>query len=183
MLFDPLVSFDTISTDELNDCLVRWDHKMGPLHRPQFGNLACAHGLRHSGRLVAVVATDALVAQQTCGHTRQDSFELARVCAERPGLCRVAVRLWRAFVFPAICRHGGYSWAISYQDRVQHRGDLYRMDGWVRRGFTSSGTDPRGRDGMRKGRRKVVWGWTENADLMAIARAEDQARSQAKHAA
>jgi antitoxin VapB len=173
----PLVAFDAIDHDELNRCLVAWQHKMGPLHRPRFGTFGGAHGLRHEGALVAVVASEALCVERTCGLTRADAFELARVCAVRPGLCRVAVRLWREFVFPAMCKAGGEQmlWAISYQDRAQHKGDLYRNDGWVRLGTTSSGTDPRGRDGKRKGRRKVVWGWSADEQAMAAARERDRA--------
>ncbi len=172
-LLAPLVSFDAVDGDELNRALVEWGHKMGPLHRPRYGEFGGAYGLRHDGRLVAVVAHEKMIAKETCGLTRDVAFELARVCAERPHLCRVALRLWREFVFPAAARGGGFGWAISYQDRVQHRGDLYRHDGWVRLGYTSSGTDKRGRDGERKGRRKTVWGWTDQADLMTAARQRD----------
>lgn len=170
MLLQPLITFDTIDNDELNRCLIAWGHKMGPLHRPQYGNFGGAHGLRHDGELLAVVASERMIAAQTCGLTRTEAFELARVCAARSGLCRVVVRLWREFVFPAMCNAGGYRWAISYQDRVQHTGNLYRMDGWVRLGETRSGTDLRGRDGTRKGRSKTVWGWTADAALMAATR-------------
>lgn len=174
-LLGPLVAFDAIDPDQLNRCLVAWGHKMGPLHRPRFGEFGGAHGLYHEGQLVAVTAHEKMIAAQTCGLTRADAFELARVCAARPGLCRVALRLWREFVFPAAAGIGRFSWAISYQDRAEHRGTLYRMDGWVRLGHTSSGTDHRGREGTRHGRRKTVWGWTADPDLMAEARARDAA--------
>ena len=174
-LFGPLVSFDAIEHADLNECLVLWGHKMGPLHRPRFGEFGGAYGLRHNGQLVAVVAHEKMIAAETCGIGRHEAFELARVCAARSGLCRVAVRLWREFVFPDAARSGGYSWAISYQDRVQHRGEIYRNDGWVRLGHTSSGTDQRGREGVRRGRRKTVWGWTLDGQLMADARARDVA--------
>ncbi len=169
----PLITFDAIDQDELNACLVAWEHKMGPLHRPRYGIIGGAHGLRHEGRLVAVVATEKMIAAETCGISRDKGFELVRVCAERPGLCRVAVRLWREFVFPGFAAAGGFTWAISYQDAVQHKGDLYRNDGWVRLGSTSSGTDKRGREGTRHGRRKVVWGWTADEQLMIEARRRD----------
>lgn len=174
-LLGPLVAFDAIGPDDLNRCLVDWGHKMGPLHRPRFGEFGGAHGLFHDGQLVAVTAHEKMIAAETCGLTREEAFELARVCAVRPGLCRVAVRLWREFVFPPAARVGGFGWAISYQDRVQHRGDLYRHDGWVRLGHTSSGTDQRGREGTRRGRRKTVWGWTLDPARMAEARARDVA--------
>jgi len=151
---------------------------MGPLHRPRYGDFGGAHGLRHDGHLVAVVATERMIAAETCGLTRDQAFELARVCAVRPGLCRVAVRLWREFVFPAMCdSERGRVWAISYQDAVIHSGALYRHDGWVRLGTTRSGTDKRGREGTRRGRSKVVWGWTGNAAAMAAARERDAVRT------
>jgi antitoxin VapB len=168
----PLVNFDAIDDDTLNRCLVAWRHKMGPLHRPKYGNLGGAHGLFHDGQLVAVLATSTMIAAEMCGLSRNEAFELARVCAARPGLCRVAVRLWREFVFPAVAASANMSWAISYQDAVQHRGDLYRHDGWARIGQTSSGTDQRGRDGTRRGRRKVVWGWTDDAIALAARRGD-----------
>lgn len=153
-LLDPLVSFDIIDADELNWCLQKWGHKMGPLNRPTPSN---AYGLRHAGRLVAVTATDHLMAAACAGLTRAEAVELSRVCAERPDLCRVALRLWREFVFPGFCEARGVTWAISYQDAAQHSGNLYRFDGWVRLGFSHSGTDTRS---GRPGRDKVIWGWS-----------------------
>lgn len=168
---DPLVSFDAIDEGELNACLVQWGHKMGPLNRPTeygFG----AHGLRHNGRLVAVAAWSALVRENCAGMTflpRQTTTELSRVCAERPDLCRVIVRLWREFVFPGVCDARGHKWAVSYQDADLHSGDLYRFDGWLKLGeFRSGGHDPRT---GRKGRTGFVWGWAADPAAMDAQRA------------
>jgi antitoxin VapB len=166
----PLVSFDVIDGDELNQFLVDHQHKMGPLHRPRYGHRGCAHGLRHEGQLVAVVATEPMTAASTCGLHREDAFELARLDRDRPGLCRVALRMWREFVFPAFAQAGGWKWAISYQDAALHSGETYRNDGWVRIGKTSSGTDPRARGGTRRGRNKVVWGWHPDPAERALRR-------------
>jgi antitoxin VapB len=176
----PLIQFDEIGHDALNRCLEDWGHRMGPLNRPRFGHFGGAHGLEHDGKLVAVVATERMIAPKTCGLSREDAVELARVCAVRPGLCRVAVRLWREFVFPAMCAAAGAKWAISYQDATLHSGNLYRHDGWVRLGETRSGTDKRARNGVRSGRAKIVWGWTHDAELMAAARLTDAARQAEK---
>lgn len=178
----PLIHFDVIDADTLNRALVDWQHKMGALNRPQFGLFGGAHGLFHDGRLIGVCATQKMIAEETCGLSRTEAFELARVCAERPGLCRVVVRLWREFVFPAACTAARphFTWAISYQDEVQHSGGLYRMDGWVRLGRTRSGTDQRGREGVRRGRRKVVWGWTGDSGAMAAARIAETEMFKAK---
>jgi hypothetical protein len=173
-LIAPLVAFDAIDHDHLNAALISWGHKMGPLHRPRYGTFGGAYGLVHDGQLVAVTAHEKMIASSTCGLGRHEAFELARVCAIRPHLCRVALRLWREFVFPRAAQVGGFTWAISYQDRVQHRGDLYRNDGWARLGHTSSGTDARGREGTRAGRRKTVWGWSMDEGAMAAAREADR---------
>lgn len=151
--FDPLVSFDSVDPDELNQCLVAWGHKMGPVNRPTPG---WSHGMRENGRLVAVTSTDLLMAPNVAGFSREQAVELSRVCAERRDLCRVVLRLWREFVFPALARERGYSWALSYQDAVLHSGNLYRFDGWQEVGRSHSGTDTRS---GRKGRTKVIWGW------------------------
>lgn len=153
--FSP-VTFETISRDVLNDCLVEWGHRMGPVRRPSRG---WSHGLACDGRLLAVVATDTLIRPRVAGFSRRWAVELSRLCAARSDLCRVALRLWRSFVFPALGADRGYRWAISYQDL--HSGNLYRFDGWVRLATSRSGTDPRT---GRKGRRKVVWGWCDCAD-------------------
>lgn len=162
LLLPPLISFDAISRNELNKCLVAWGHKMGPWNRPDYG-CEVFHGLQHNGDLVAVTAAARLIPKVTAGLSRDDAFELGRVCAARRDLNRVALRLWREFVFPAMCRAHGWTWAISYQDAALHSGDLYRFDGWVRLGHSSSGTDAR--SGAR-GRRKVIWGWSLTPEEM-----------------
>jgi antitoxin VapB len=155
MLVPPLVAFDSIDKSDLNRCLISWGHKMGPWERPDFGSEAF-HGLRHHGALVAVTASARLIPEATAGLCRDQAFELGRVCAARPDLTRVILRLWREFVFPAMCRAHGWTWAISYQDAVLHSGDMYRFDGWVKLGESRSGTDRRS---GRVGRSKVIWGW------------------------
>ncbi|MGA0604925.1 hypothetical protein ACO2Q0_02910 [Phenylobacterium sp. VNQ135] len=170
---DPLISFDVIGLDELNWCLTKWGHKMGPINRP---TPTLAHGLRHRGELVAVTSTDHLMAAAVQGLTRAEAVELSRVCAARPDLCRAAVRLWREFVFPDLSKHRGCSWAVSYQDAVIHGGNLYRFDGWVRLGFSHSGADRRT---GRPGRDKYIWAW--HADPAVRAAVVD--RSPARRAA
>ncbi len=142
-LFAPVVSFDAITREELNRCLVDWSHLMGPLNRPQYGVAGGAHGLRHHGALVAVTAAETFITAEVCGIPRGNGIELARLCADRPGLCRVALRLWREFVFPAYVEAHRIEWAISYQDADLHLGRTYRFDGWRPIGRSSSGTDPR----------------------------------------
>lgn len=150
------VTFAAITRDELNHCLVEWSHKMGPVRRPSRG---WSHGLRCGKDLVAVAATDTLIRPRVAGFGRREAVELSRICAARPDLSRVVLRLWRSFVFPALCHDRGCRWAVSYQDADAHTGDLYRFDGWVRLATSRSGTDPRT---GRKGRRKVIWGWCDS---------------------
>lgn len=156
----PIASFEPITLTRANEKLVEWGHKMGPLHR---GNQnATCHGLFSSTELVAVTTVSTLITPCAAGGrlTREDTCELSRLCAARPGLCRVALRLWREFVFP----HLGYKNALSYQDADIHSGNTYRFDGWTRIAYSRSGTDPRGNGGDgRKGRNKWLWVWPGGA--------------------
>ena len=155
----PPVLFEAITRIELNACLIAWGHRMGPLRRPTRG---WAHGLRYNGRLVAVASADTLIRPSVAGLTRGEAIELSRLCADRPDLCRVALRLWRAFVFPTLASARGCSWAVSYQDAIHHSGNLYRFDGWVPLARSRSGIDSRT---GRIGRDKIIWGWSEDRAL------------------
>jgi len=163
----PITSFEQISRVEANRCLIAWGHRMGPLER---GNEAGTHfALLHHGRPVAVASQSTLIRECVGGGlqhlTRENCCELARLCAERPGLCRVVLRLWREFVFPEL----GYRYAISYQDADLHKGHTYRFDGWTRsEQLARSGTDQRS---GRKGRRKWVWVWELPAAAINTSRA------------
>lgn len=154
-LFDVSVaSFSRITLDEANSGLVAWKHKMGALNRP-FQEAIC-HGLFHEDKLVAITTMSTLIPEGMGGElpslNRENCCELSRLCAERPGLCRVALRLWREFVFPSL----GYKYAISYQDSDLHSGNTYRFDGWHRAHHSSSGTDARS---GKRGRNKWIWVW------------------------
>lgn len=170
-LLPPLISFDTITRAELNACLLAWGHRMGPIQRPAFAS-PIDFVLRLNDEPIAVVAADTLI-RDTCGFTRASAFELSRMCAApgHRGVSSLMMRQWRAFAYPLIVRAWGTPWVISYQDAVLHSGNLYRFDGWVRLGCTSSGTDARASCGCRKGRKKIIWGWTHDAPARAAARA------------
>ncbi len=165
-MLPPAVAFDPIDVREMNTCLVAWGHKMGPLNRP--AGVQHAYGLIVGGSIVGVVGTSDLAAERVSGFNRQQAIELSRVCAERPDICRILVRLWREFVFP----HFSQPWAVSYQDAALHSGDLYRFDGWIRLSRSHSGADTRS---GREGRDKWIWGW--RADPI-IRDAEKQKRKQ-----
>lgn len=152
------IMFGAISREDLNAHLVSWGHRIGEVRRPTRG---WSHGLSRDGELLAVVAIDTLIRERVAGLSRPDAIELSRICAVEPGLCRVALRLWRLFVFRDLCAERGCRWAVSYQDAALHKGDLYRFDGWARIGQSRSGTDPRS---GRSGRRKVIWGWCDDPE-------------------
>lgn len=158
MMF-PLVAFDPITLGRANACLVEWGHKMGPLARP-YTDQETHFALWQEGRPVAVALASGLVRESVGGDgaeqlNRRNTIELARLCAARPHLCRVALRLWREFVFPRL----GYPFAMSYQDADLHNGNTYRFDGWKRIAFApGGGTDARS---GRKGRDKYVWLWEQ----------------------
>lgn len=150
----PYVTLEPIERSELNQCLTEWGHQMGAWERPLMKEWLT--GLFHHGRPVAVLAAASLIRERCGGFSRSEAFELGRVCAARRDINRAALRLWREFVFPDICRSNGYRAVISYQDAALHTGDLYRFDGWRKLGESSSGTDSRS---GRKGRKKVIWGY------------------------
>jgi hypothetical protein len=153
-MIPPICRLAEIPLDEANAALVRWGHKMGACNRPNAD--VWAHGLFAHGEMVGVAITAGLIRETCAGLTRGQAVELARLCAARPDLCRVVLRLWREFVFPALGRAYGYHWAVSYQDEALHSGNTYRFDGWVQLGRSRSGTDQRS---GRKGRSKTIWGW------------------------
>jgi hypothetical protein len=151
----PFVAFEAVPLATANVCLERWGHRMGPVRRPCSDTIQ--HALLCEGQPLAVAVTAGLVRPSVGGGlvhlTRENTRELARVCAARPGLSRVVLRLWREFVFPAL----KVRYAISYQDAALHTGDLYRFDGWRRLAFSrAGGTDARS---GRKGRNKWIWLW------------------------
>ena len=153
----PFVSFDPCdSLAEVNELLRRWKHRMGPLARPC--NDSTAYLLRHEGMPVGLATTSGLIREVAGGGltwaTRENTIELSRLCAARPHLCRVVLRLWREFVFPAL----GRTYALSYQDADIHSGATYRFDGWVRMAFSRHGGFDQ-RSG-RPGRNKWIWLWT-----------------------
>jgi antitoxin VapB len=150
MIIAPIQHLAQIELAEANRALADWSHQMGPCNRPT--NAIWAHGMFEHGNLVAVTVTSSLIRETAAGFTRDEAIELARLCAERPGLCRIMLRLWQEMVMPAY----GTPWAVSYQDETLHSGAIYRFNGWVIVGRSRSGTDARS---GRKGRNKTIWGW------------------------
>ena len=149
----PPVTFTEVNPLVANECLLAWGHKMGPLERGNNGN--AHYALLHHGRPVALASHSTLIREAVGGDhglplSRENCLELSRLCAERPGLCRVVLRIWREFVFPTL----GYQYAISYQDADLHTGNTYRFDGWRRISYSRSCVDQRS---GRRGRNKWVW--------------------------
>ena len=164
----PLVRFDPISIAVANDGLTAWAHRMGPLNRP-FQSSDTGHGLFHGDELVACTTTSTLMTRNIGGGlthiTRANAMELSRLCAVRPGLCRVALRLWREFVFSGL----GVPIVISYQDSDLHNGNTYRFDGWEKIGFCrAGGNDPRS---GRLARNRNVWAWPRGMSAQLAMRA------------
>lgn len=170
LLFDPLLSFDRIAREEMNELLSAWGHQMGPINRPEY-TPPIDFALREHGRPIAVIAADTLI-KSTCGFTRDDAFEISRMCAA-PGRCGVSsltMRLWRSVAYPLIVRAWKAPWVISYQDAVRHTGNLYRYDGWLIVGYSVSGTDTRARPDTARASRKKIWGWNGDAAAMQARR-------------
>lgn len=153
--FSPIAELVPISLDQANVLLIEWKHKMGPLSRGNQG--AWCHALLHNGDPIAITTASYLIAARVGGAaslTRDNTLELSRLCAARPGLCRVMLRMWREFVFPML----DFPVAMSYQDADLHTGNTYRFDGWKRVAFSHSGADTRS---GRPGRDKWVWVWPD----------------------
>lgn len=157
----PIATLQECDADDANALLREWRHKMGPLRRGDSGYAKPGvYVLLHESQPLAV-ATHSTLIRETCGGgldfiTRDNGVELSRLCAVRPGLCRVMLRMWRELIFPQL----GYEYAISYQDADMHNGNTYRFDGWKRSPrISSSGTDTRASGLAQKGRRKWVWYW------------------------
>jgi len=158
--FMPLVRFDRIDLKDANNLLVEWSHKMGKLERGNQG--AICYALFHNDQPVALTTTSHLISPNVAKRqdlTRVNTCELSRLCAAKPGLCRVALRLWREFVFTGL----PFDNAISYQDADLHNGNTYRFDGWERIAYSRSGTDTRS---GRPGRNKYVWKWPPTAKAL-----------------
>lgn len=160
----PVAHFDRVEQEFANARLVEWGHKMGPLNRPF---PCCCYALFHNGWAVSIVAHAQLITPHVGGGLnylrRDNSVELVRLCSVRRGLCRVALRMWREFVFPSLASQG-IEYAVSYQDAELHNGNTYRFDGWERLGYSASGMDRR--SGL-KGRKKWIWVWMSCKNLPA----------------
>lgn len=160
----PIATFDATNLAAANDLLTAWGHRIGPLERGNSGAQHC-HILASHGDPVAVVCTSSLIRECVGGGlsflTRENTVELSRLCAGEPWACRVALRLWRELVFPAL----GYQYAVSYQDAAMHTGNIYRFDGWSRAAYSHSGTDSRS---GKKGRNKWIWLWSLAPDAHKV---------------
>lgn len=123
-------TFDTLDMALGNELLVAWGHRLGPLNRPfsQRGYV-----LLVDGEPVSLAMSASAVSGTVAGYTRNEVVELARLCS-RPGhawASRVMVRMWRE-VFARRWPDWPVRAAISYSLNAEHRGDLYRFDGWAK---------------------------------------------------
>lgn len=153
---EPICILKKVPLKEANFYLEKWQHKMGPLARGKQG--AVCHMLYFRDEPMAVTTASNLISSNIAGQprlTRENTIELSRLCACRANICRVALRMWREFIFPEL----GYSVAISYQDKNLHTGNIYRFDGWKKIGYSHSGKDTRT---GRLGRDKYIWAWPTN---------------------
>jgi hypothetical protein len=149
-----LCYFSEVSLKDVNIYLEKWNHKMGALRRGNQG--AICHMLFYKEDPIAVTTASHLIRENVGGGlkllTRENTIELSRLCAAKPDICRVALRMWREFVFPDL----PFPVAISYQDSNLHNGNTYRFDGWKKVAYSHSGTDQRS---GKKGRDKWIWVW------------------------
>ena len=141
----PLISFDRIDPGEANRYLVFWAHKMGPCTRPF---PVKAYSLVHNTEVVGVIMHGPIISPQLATEvmgdtlTRARTIEVTRLCAARPHLCRVVLRLWREFAFPDLVANGECQFAVSYQDADAHTGNTSALT--AGRGSTTRLAGPTG---------------------------------------
>jgi hypothetical protein len=162
LLHAPMVGLVPCSLDLANDLLVRWEHRLGPCHRPFRSE---AFGLELDGRWVAVAISASVASNTVAGYRRQEVVELARLgrSPTAPWVLRVMLRLWRE-----VCAPRWTCWpvkaAISYHKQAWHSGDIYRFDGWEKGsencGSSGGGAWSRQRyAGDAAHGRKTLWVW------------------------
>ena len=126
----PLCGLELITVADANDLLLAWGHRLGPIHRP-FTQQAFA--LEVDGQPVSVAVSASVVSATVGGFQRTEVVECARLCSdpEQAWASRIMLRLWRE-----VCGPRWPDWepkaAISYSQNAHHRGDLYRLDGWLK---------------------------------------------------
>ena len=120
---------------EANRLLVRWEHKMGELHRP-FRSEPWLFLV--DGEPMALAISASTVSATVGGFRRREVVELARICSRVDWANRLMLRWWRE-----VAAQRWESWpvqaAVSYGPGGA--GNLYRFDGWkkIREGCGSNG--------------------------------------------
>lgn len=134
LIHAPIAGLEPIPIRDANALLVEWGHKLGPCERP-FGQEAFA--LLIEGRYTCVAISASLVSPYIADvnkrilYRRKQVVELARLCAP-PGVRwvnRVMLRFWRELLAPR-WKYWPVRAAVSYSHNAQHKGELYRADGW-----------------------------------------------------
>lgn len=156
-----IITFRTVKLAEANELLTRWDHPLGPCHRP-FGSMS--NVLVVDGEPVAVTVAASIVSPTVDSYARRQVVELARIgrAPEARWALRPTLRLWRA-----VLAHRWPYWpveaAVSYA-LPGTPGDIYRFDGWrrvkeckpARPGKSSTWSRPSASDQIGDGR-KTLW--------------------------
>jgi antitoxin VapB len=157
-----IVGVEPVSIDTANDLLVRWEHRLGPVHRPFRQE---AYVLMVQDRPVSVATSGSIIHGPVAGYELGEVVELTRLASDPANrwATRPMLRLWRE-----VCAQLWPCWpvkaAISYSHNGLHTGDLYRWDGWTRAATSSGSTGggqwsrPRAADDPRLGS-KSVWVW------------------------
>jgi antitoxin VapB len=178
----PLISFDLIDDALANEKLAAWGHRIGTCERP-FGRHS--FGLSLEGQLVSVAISASTVNETCAGYKRQECVELARLCShpDHRDMTRPALRLWRKVAPAAWARaYWPVRVAVSYQNAVMHKGDIYRMDWWIRARFVRGGkTGPNASWSRSKEYDpKVIWCWPLDTEEREALRAKVRTQEQEK---
>lgn len=133
----PIAAVEPVDLARANLLLARWQHNLGPVHRPFRSE---AWTLNVLGEPVAVAVTTSTVSEHVTGADhgqpvslqRSEVVELARLCSDpaQRWATRPMLRLWRE-----TCATRWQCWpvaaAVAYSQNRRHAGDIYRWDGWT----------------------------------------------------
>ena len=158
----PIVGLMPIALQDANRCLDVWGHQLGPVWRPFRSE---AFGLELDSRLISVAVSASTVSATVLKYRRGELVELARLCSHLDArwATRIMLRLWRQ-----VCAPRWESWsvkaAVSYSHNAQHRGGIYRFDGWTKVkddcGSSGGGTWTRKRTDQDAAMgKKTLWLW------------------------
>lgn len=165
LFVEPMVALMPVDMATANDLLIRWGHRLGTVNRPSRQE---AFVLESHGRAVSLATSGIIMSNEVAGYQREEVIELSRLCTDpaESWATRVMLRLWRTHCAPAWSCWEVHA-AVFYSQNSQHKGDVYRFDGWEKIREDAGMTSPRGTSPKTRNRyatpealgKKTLWLW------------------------